>query len=67
MAALDDEVEPEAAIMVATCHTAGCPAEGEPCVGTYYANAEPPIYRGMCMPCGQPITDLVPYEESATQ
>ncbi|MFG2022299.1 hypothetical protein [Streptomyces sp. NPDC048825] len=46
--------------MVATCHTEGCRAEGVPFHGEYYPNAVRPTYRGVCMPCGQPITDLVP-------
>lgn len=61
MAAEVDEDVPASAMLVATCHTEGCPAENEPCVGLYYANAEEPIYRGMCMGCGEPVTDLVPY------
>jgi hypothetical protein len=59
-----DEDVPPSVTLVATCHTEGCLANGVPCLGLYYANAEEPIYRGMCMPCGQIITDLVPYKES---
>lgn len=46
--------------LIAVCHTAGCPAEGKECPGTYYAvpGTNPPRYNGQCGQCGQPITDL---------
>jgi hypothetical protein len=59
-AQIDDDVPPSVTL-VATCRTVGCPTNGISCVGTYYANSEAPIYRGLCMECGQPITDLVPF------
>lgn len=58
---IDDDV-PASVTLVATCHTEGCEANGIPCVGIYYANTQEPIYRGQCMQCGQPITDLVPFK-----
>ena len=65
MAVQTDEDEPASTVLVATCHTDGCPANGVQCVGTYYANAEEPTYRGFCMRCGETITDLVPYVTAA--
>ncbi|MER5222835.1 hypothetical protein [Streptomyces flaveus] len=55
---LEPELRPEP--MVATCHTEGCRAAGVPFHGEYYPNVVQPAFRGVCMPCGQPITDLVP-------
>ncbi|MGW7090116.1 hypothetical protein ACWGH2_42405 [Streptomyces sp. NPDC054871] len=53
---------PQSQRMIAICHTDPnvCAVSGKPSVGTYYAAPEPPTYRGACMECGQPITDLVP-------
>ena len=61
MTALEEETEPPSAILVATCHTAGCPADGVPCVGTYYANAEPPDLRALFIehaPAGIDVGDV---------
>jgi hypothetical protein len=58
MATQDDETGPEPVTLVATCRTSGCPSQDQPFVGTYYGNAEPPLYRGLCMGCGQPVSDL---------
>jgi hypothetical protein len=55
-----DETEPVPVTLVATCRTPGCPSKDQPFPGIYYANAEPPTYRGLCMGCSQPVTDLVP-------
>ena len=52
MATQDDETGPEPVTLVATCRTSGCPSQDQPFVGTYYGNAEPPLYRGLCMGCG---------------
>jgi hypothetical protein len=63
MAVTEEEPIPASIQMVATCHTVVpevCPVNGIPFTGTYYANATEPIYRGVCMQCGQNITDLVP-------
>ncbi|WP_405613303.1 hypothetical protein [Streptomyces sp. NBC_00076] len=46
------------ATLTAICRTRGCPAEGLPFEGTYFENPAPPMYRGQCGRCGQPITDL---------
>ncbi|MGY1502892.1 hypothetical protein ACW4TU_41060 [Streptomyces sp. QTS52] len=65
MASQIDDDEPQAVPLTATCRTPDCLVEGEPFHGDYYPNAEAPIYRGLCMRCGQPIEDLVPYEAPA--
>lgn len=65
MAAQVDEDTPPSATLVAICRTQECPAQGIPYVGLYYANAEPPTYRGQCMQCGQLITDLKPHEPAS--
>ncbi|MCX4666443.1 hypothetical protein OG453_07145 [Streptomyces sp. NBC_01381] len=46
--------------MTATCRTPECPVEGQAFTASFYANSEPPTYRGICMRCGQVLTDLVP-------
>ncbi len=46
------------ATFTAICRTPVCRAEGTPFEGTYFENPEPPMYRGQCGQCGQPITDL---------
>jgi hypothetical protein len=46
------------ATLTAVCRTPGCRAEGIPFEGVYFENLEPPLYRGQCGLCGQPITDL---------
>ncbi|MFE0058650.1 hypothetical protein [Streptomyces sp. NPDC059003] len=63
MEATEEEAMPHSQRMIAICRTAACAANGIPYPGTYYAAPEPPIYRGVCMGCGQPITDLVPVRE----
>ncbi|GAO08681.1 hypothetical protein TPA0598_04_03170 [Streptomyces lydicamycinicus] len=45
--------------LTAICRTPGCPAENIPFTGLYYENPEPPIYRGQCGQCGQPIETLL--------
>ncbi|MEV0444614.1 hypothetical protein AB0I84_04335 [Streptomyces spectabilis] len=62
MASTNEEPTPRAQRMIATCHTdpGACPVSGIPFTGTYYAAPEPPLFRGVCMGCEQPITDLVP-------
>lgn len=52
--------------MTATCHTPECTVEGQPFTASFYANSEPPTYRGICMPCGQVLTDLVPAHAAAS-
>ncbi|WP_443296158.1 hypothetical protein [Streptomyces sp. GDS52] len=52
--------EPTPVMLIATCHTDGCKIEDVSITAAYYANAAPPVYRGVCGPCGQTITDLVP-------
>lgn len=56
--------EPTSVTMTATCRTPGCPVAGRPFRAIFYANAEPPTYRGICMRCGQAFTDLVPVHAS---
>ncbi|MFD9190427.1 hypothetical protein ACFWCA_19615 [Streptomyces phaeochromogenes] len=60
MTARVDEDIPSFTKLRATCRNAVCPKSGESITGTYFPNAEPPIYRGWCGECDQPITDLVP-------
>lgn len=50
----------ETVLMVATCHTPGCPVEGRPFTAPFYPNPDPPTFRGQCGQCGQPVTDIVP-------
>lgn len=56
--------DPIPVTMTATCRTPECPVAGRPFTAIFYANAEPPIYRGICMRCGQPFTDLEPLHAS---
>lgn len=44
--------------LIATCRTPECPVEGQPFTAAFYANSEPPTYRGICMRCGLELTDL---------
>jgi hypothetical protein len=53
--------------MTATCRTPACPVEGQAFTASFYANSEPPTYRGICMRCGQEITDIVPTDVTAEQ
>ncbi|MFD3618727.1 hypothetical protein ACFWWT_26500 [Streptomyces sp. NPDC058676] len=46
------------ATLTAVCRTPGCRAEGVAFEGVYFENPEPPLYRGQCGQCEQPITDL---------
>lgn len=46
------------ATLIAVCRVPGCRAEGIPFEGVYFENLEPPLYRGQCGQCGQPITEL---------
>lgn len=55
-----NEEEPTPVYLTATCRTPGCPVEDEPFTAQFYANAEPPTYRCICLPCRQPVTDLAP-------
>lgn len=59
---LDDEAP---VTMTAICRTLECPVEGQPFTASFYANSEPPTYRGICMRCGQALTDLVPVHAPA--
>ena len=45
--------------MQATCHTEGCPVDGQTFVVDMYPNETEPIFRAQCYHCGQPVTDLV--------
>lgn len=54
---MDDEAP---ITMTATCRTPECPVEGQAFTASFYANSAPPTYRGICMRCGQEITDIVP-------
>jgi hypothetical protein len=56
---MSDE-EPTPVMMIATCRTPGCPMDGVGITAAFYANSAPPIYRGQCAQCEQPVTDLVP-------
>lgn len=60
---------PEPVCLIAVCHTDGCPAAGQECVGVYYpyGDYDPPRYLGQCGPCGQPITDLRPCSDPVPQ
>ncbi|MEU9781518.1 hypothetical protein AB0H92_11175 [Streptomyces phaeochromogenes] len=60
MTAQVDEDVPPSTKLKATCRTEACQMNGESITGTYFANAEPPTYRGWCGECDRPITDLVP-------
>lgn len=55
-----DEMEPVAVVMIATCHTPGCPAQ--PTTQKMYGLGDPPVFLVQCGQCGQPITDLVPVD-----
>ncbi|WP_406260444.1 hypothetical protein OIA45_19715 [Streptomyces chartreusis] len=59
---MDDEASIS---MTATCRTPECPVEGQAFTASFYANGEPPIYRGICMRCGQALIDLVPTDAAA--
>jgi hypothetical protein len=52
--------EPQPVWMAATCHTLGCPVEGQAFENWYYPNPAPPMFRGQCAGCGETVTDLVP-------
>lgn len=52
------EVEPVK--MAVTCHTAGCPVDGQTFVVDMYPNETEPIWRAVCGRCGNPVTDIVP-------
>ena len=64
---MSDQVEtypdaPPPALLIAVCHTPGCPSEGVECVNAYYPYGDynPPRYMGQCGRCQQPIIDLRP-------
>ncbi|MEU3742899.1 hypothetical protein AB0E78_38315 [Streptomyces sp. NPDC032198] len=59
--------EPTPVTMTATCRVPGCPVAGRPFTATFYANAEPPTYRGICMRCGQAFTSLIPVSAEAAK
>lgn len=52
--------DPTPVTLTATCHTPGCPVAGRQFTAPFYANPEPPTFRGSCMRCGQALTDVVP-------
>lgn len=53
-----DEDEPTTMLMVATCHTPGCPAGSVTALLTGIGT--PPVFFVGCAQCGQPVTDVVP-------
>ncbi|MFG3244852.1 hypothetical protein [Streptomyces sp. NPDC048157] len=53
-----EETDPD--MMVATCRTEGCVAEGIHYKVPMFPNVDPPTYRAVCAQCGQAVTDLVP-------
>lgn len=61
-AATTDYVEPGWHYVTATCHTPGCPKDGEPVAGLLVPdNPEEWGWTGItCGACGQPITDIIP-------
>lgn len=50
--------DPVPVTLTATCRTQGCPVQDRPFAAPFYANPEPPTYRGICIRCGQALTDL---------
>lgn len=52
--------EPTPVPCVVTCHTEGCPLNGESRTVNLYPIGDPPTYQVVCAQCGQPITDIVP-------
>lgn len=47
--------------LIATCHTPGCPVEGQHFVCKAYPvpDSDPELFNVVCGQCGQPVTDLV--------
>lgn len=58
--------EPQPVMMVATCHTSGCPEAEKPIEAPFFPNTEPPLYRAVCAGCGNTVTDIVPYVAATT-
>jgi hypothetical protein len=51
---------PAPVLMVATCHTPGCPMDGIPQTAPFQPNEAAPVFQGWCDPCQSPVTDIVP-------
>lgn len=54
------EEEPQPVMVIATCHTEGCPVDGKPFEVPVYPNPAPPVYYVICGQCSQQVTDIVP-------